>query len=95
MFENDRYITKGVGADIPLWLQNLMWLAVDTMEVEKKDYLQVFNLSSEAGKQKIVHIQEEPPYEHEYIINTDSNINAKVYVIDDGDHSTMLLSEEY
>ena len=95
MFDNDRYITKGVGAEIPLWIQNLMWLAVETMEVEKKDYLQVFNLSAENGQQKITHVQEEPPYEHEYIINTDSSITAKVFVIDDEDHTTMLLAEEY
>ncbi len=95
MFDNERYITRGVGAEIPLWLQNLMWLALDTMEVDQKDYLQVFTLSSDGGKQKIVHTQEEPPYEHEYIINTDRGLTVKVFVIDDDDHTTMLLAEEY
>lgn len=95
MFDNELYTTKGVVAKIPLWLQNLMWLAINTMEVEKKDYLQVFNFYVDSGKQKIVHTQEEPPYENEYIYKSDEPITAKIFVIDDGDHSTMLLSEEY
>ncbi len=49
MFDNTRYITRGVGASIPLWLRNLLWHAIETMP-ESKDYLQVFILSAEAGK---------------------------------------------
>lgn len=72
-----------------------MWALIAQLP-EPKDYLQVFRLSvSDDGSQHIIHEQEEPEYRKEYDIKIDSPINAKVYVIDDGDHSTMLLAEEY
>jgi len=52
-------------------------------------------LSSENGKQKITHTQEVPEYKKEYIFNTGTVITAKIFVIDDKTHSTMLLAEEY
>jgi hypothetical protein len=94
MFNNPRFITNGVESTIPLWLQNLMWYAIDTLEI-RKDYLQVFTLSDENGRQKIWHVQEEPPYEKEYNVETDVAVTAKIFVIDDETHSTMLLSSEY
>ena len=72
-----------------------LWQCIDAMP-PPKDYLQVFRLSvSDKGTQRIVHEQEEPEYRKEYDIQVDTPINAKVYVIDDGDHCTMLLAEEY
>lgn len=96
MFENDkkRYLTRGIDAEIPIELQILMWQAVDTMP-EPKDYLQVFNLSEENGLQVIHHTSEQPAFEMTYIITTDKPITAKVYIIDDSDHCTMLLAKEY
>ena len=44
MFNNQKFLTRGVMAEIPSWLTNLMWHMVLTMEVEEKDYLQVFRL---------------------------------------------------
>ena len=89
-----RYITKGAQSEIPIELQIFMWRCIDSMP-EPKDYLQVFRLSSFEGKQKIVHEQEQPEYKKEYILTVEKPIIAKVYVIDDGDHCTMLLAEEY
>ena len=54
----------------------------------------VFSVSDD-GIQRIVHEQEEPEYHKEYDIDIENPITAKVYVIDDGDHCTMLLAEEY
>ena len=50
MFEKskDRYLTRGVDAEIPLYLQMFLWDAVDNMP-QPKDYLQVFRLSEENG----------------------------------------------
>ena len=50
MFEKskDRYLTRGVDAEIPLHLQMFLWDAVDNMP-HPKDYLQVFRLSEENG----------------------------------------------
>ena len=99
MFENQRYITKGASIEIPLYLQNVMWYMIETMQVEMKDYLQIFTLSREMVgtelKQKIIHTQEQPNYRYEYSFKADEPVNAKLFVIDDETHSTMLLAEEY
>ena len=60
-----------------------------------KDYLQVFSLSEKDGKQLIVHTQEEPEYEKEYVLNINPITTGKVFVIDDKMHSTMLMNYEY
>lgn len=93
MFKN-RYITKGVQSEIPAILQIFMWDCISALP-EPKDYLQIFRLSCIDGKQKIIHEQEQPEFKREYILNSPEPVNAKVYVIDDGDHCTMLLAEEY
>ena len=98
MFENNkgRYLTRGVDAEIPLDIQIFMWEAVDNMP-EPKDYLQVFNLTVQNGLQIIRHTSEKPKYEMTYILTSllTKAVTAKVYIIDDGDHCTMLLAEEY
>ena len=94
MFNNNRYLTKGVQLEIPPELQIFMWECIDRMP-ESKDYLQVFNLEDLEGVQRISHSSEEPEYKMEYLMPSESPITQKVYVIDDGDHSTMLLAEEY
>lgn len=60
-----------------------------------KDYLQVFTLTKTPTGQHIVHEQEQPPYRYELNVPCDDAVNAKVFVIDDLTHSTMLLAEEY
>lgn len=96
MFEKSkgRYLTRGVDAEIPIELQILMWQAVDEMP-EAKDYLQIFNLSGENSLQIIHHTSEQPEFEMTYIIPAEKPITAKIYIIDDGEHCTMLLAEEY
>lgn len=94
-FNGQRYLTQGVQAEISFELQLFMWALIAQLS-EPKDYLQVFRLSvSKKGTQHIVHKQEVPAYSREYDVRIDNPINAKVYVIDDSDHSTMLLAEEY
>lgn len=95
MFQNQRYLTRGVQDTIPPELQLLMWDALEAVP-EPKDYFQVFRIFVLNGIQRIEHEQEQPPYKREYLLPTIENpITAKVYIIDDGDHSTMLLAEEY
>ena len=94
IFNNKRYITCGVNENIPPLLQIIMWELIKQMPVDK-DYLQVFCLSEENGKQKVKHSQEIPEYSKEYVFNIGTTINAKVFVIDDKTHTTMLLAEEY
>ena len=94
MFNNKRYLTRGVQSEIPLELQLFMWSCINTIP-EPKDYLQIFRLSCVDGKQKIIHEQEQPEFKREYILTVPNPITAKVYVIDSDTYSTMLLSEEY
>ena len=95
MFKNQKFLTCDVMAEIPSWLINLMWHMVLTMEVPRKDYLQVFILTKTPTGQHIVHEQEQPPYRYELNVPCDDAVDAKVFVIDDLTHSTMLLAEEY
>ena len=93
-FKGKRYLTKGVQAEIPPELQLFMWELIDQMP-SPKDYLQVFKLSINRGKQHISHESEDPEYHQEYDIRIDNPVTIKVYVIDDRDYCTMLLAEEY
>ena len=94
MFDSERYLTRGVQTKIPFELQLFMWNLIDKLP-EPKDYLQVFRLSVCDNVQHIIHEQEQPEYHREYDFKIDNPVTAKVYVIDDDDHSTMLLAEEY
>ena len=95
MFSNQRYLTRGVQADIPFELQLFMWGCIARLP-EERDYFQVFELEITNGIQRIHHFSEQPEYSMEYLLPTVTNpVTAKVYVIDDSDHSTMLLAEEY
>ena len=95
MFSNQRYLTCGVYSEIPIELQLFMWECIDRLP-ENRDYFQVFKLENINDIQRITHFSEQPEYRMEYLLPTISNpVTAKVYVIDDGDHSTMLLAEEY
>ena len=95
MFQNQRYATSGINSELPLLTQIILWGLIDTMEVAEKDYLQVFCLSADGENQRIIHEQEQPEYRKEYLFPSENPVTAKVYVIDDKTHSTMLLAEEY
>ena len=92
MFENQKFLTHGITAQLPLWMINMLWLMILT---PAKDYLQVFTLTKTPTGQHIVHVQEQQPYRYELDVPCDDAVNAKVFVIDDLTHSTMLLAEEY
>jgi hypothetical protein len=96
LFHNDRYITRGISAEISPITQLLLWELIDQRQQEgaELDYLQVFRLEPEGQHQKITHSQEEPPYEQESLFIGPEPVTAKIYVIDDGNHSTMLFPEE-
>ena len=97
MFNNPRYCTRGISETVPLLTQIILWDLIDSMEVAEKDYLQVFKLttSTDSKTQHVTHTQEQPPYERTLEFRTDNPITAKIFVIDDETHTTMLLAEEY
>ena len=96
MFQNDCYTTRGVQATVSAPLQLLLWYLIDSMDAAEKDWLQVFELEPAEKGQRIIHTQEKPPYRNEHALRFgDVPLRAKLFVIDDGDHSTMLLADEY
>ena len=91
-----RYVTKGIDESIPFDLVTFMWSVIDELKATRKlDYLQVFTLKINKKIQVIEHCQEVPPYNKTYNILYENPIVAKIFVIDDSDHETMLLAEEY
>ena len=101
-FNGTRYMTGGVQEGIPFYLQMAMWIMIDENVKKglKMDYLQVFKLlqfdENDIVRQKILHTQEVPHRSKELILGeVDEAIEAKIYVIDDVSHTTMLLAEEY
>jgi len=93
MFTN-KYLTCGVDSTIPIDLQLFLWECYERMPADR-DYLQVFDLRPVGCMQSITHRSEQPEYHKEYLIPSDAPITQKLYIIDDGDHTTMLLAEEY
>ncbi|GHU55649.1 hypothetical protein AGMMS49975_17750 [Clostridia bacterium] len=100
MFDNQRYITRGVAAEIPPEQIALMWAIIDVrlLANPKLDYLQVFQLdyaNELPHVQIITHTQEKPRYKNEIRASVAKTVCARVYVIDDGTYSTMMLSSDY
>lgn len=96
MFDKDRYLTRGISEEIPLEIQILLWSMIGEIKI-KKDYLQVFEIEPiKNSLLKIDHRQEIPKYKKEHVVvNTGINSKVKIFVIDDGEYSTMMLSSEY
>jgi hypothetical protein len=101
MFDN-RYSTRGVAESVDLSIQLIMWGMIDRWKSQNKelDYLQVFDVSTEYSCghiiTKVEHHQEIPELKEVLYYNDIANpINAKIFVIDDGEHATMMFSYEY
>ena len=92
-FRSRRFLTRGVDSTIPLPLQLQMWGMIE--HIPSPDYLQVFTLTGKNGEQHITHEQEDPVYCNKVSFPYPYPVDAKVFVIDDDDHCTMLLAEEY
>lgn len=94
MFNNKRYLSRGVDDTLPIELQLFMWGCIDKLP-EERDYLQVFDLEQVGIMQSITHRSEEPEYHKVYLLPSENPITEKIYVVDDNDHSIMLLASEY
>lgn len=94
MFNNQRYITVGIKEKIPYDTQLILWKLIDDLEY-KKDYLQIFKfIPIDRYSTELIHLQEQPMYEKSYSLSI-SMSKCKVYAIDDGINSTLMLAEEY
>ncbi|HCZ23427.1 MAG TPA: hypothetical protein DHV05_01005, partial [Acholeplasmataceae bacterium] len=69
------------------------------VKAERLDYLQVFEFHVKENHIEVEHRQEDPEYKKIHKIKKMESFlcldKIKIFVIDDNDHSTMLLSEEY
>ena len=90
-----RLITSNAQNRIPVLLQLIMWNLINEMNIENRDYFQVFKLTVRDGNQHIKHFQEQPEYSKEYTILCDNPVTEKVYIIIEDDYQTMLLAEDY
>ena len=96
MFKGPKFCTSGIQAQVPELVQHLLWTMIEQMSVQDKDYLQVFILSQIAEEEQLViHTQEQPAYRKEHRLICAQQLQAKIYVIDDVTHCTMLLAQEY
>ncbi|WP_294406156.1 DUF960 family protein [uncultured Clostridium sp.] len=102
MFEKEnRYVTRGINEEVDIRIQIILWNMIDKLKDKrdiKLDYLQVFEVEKIHEIIKIEHRQEVPNYSQAYMLNgMDIEINSKIkiFVIDDGENSTMMLAEEY
>ncbi len=101
-FDSQKYITSGVRERIPLEILLMMFGSIEFMRRKtdgELDYLQLFTLETvgEDGNYllSIRHEQEVPEAKIDIVVSVADPINEKVYIIDDVDHVTMLLAEEY
>ena len=98
--DKKQWISKqnvGIEAEIPHAIQIMMFESLALMERKagELDRLQVFRLTTTEKDVNIRHEQEIPEASMDYFMPVDEAVNAKVYIIDDVDHVTMLLAEEY
>lgn len=100
--KHTRYITRGIATEMPLALQVFLWQCIDDCKAEglSLDYLQVFKFErATKNLYTIIHTQEKPKrmlvYYPTFEIGVQDVVDKIVFVIDDGDHSTMLFAEEY
>ena len=102
MFKKDnRYVTRDVNEEVDIRLQLIMWSMLDKLKDEgnvELDYLQVFRIRKEGNKIVISQSQEVPEYSCTYEIELEDiqiDDEIKLYVIDNGEYSTMLFPSEY
>jgi hypothetical protein len=96
MFAGPRYVTRGIQERLSFELQMVLWDLIEKLEGEK-DYLQVFTLKSmDEVSISVIHSQECPNYSETYRLSPMKPMcDEKVFVIDNGEYSTMLFAEEY
>ena len=92
MFEREkRYITCGIDQRLPQDLQRLIWTSIDARILFSNEKID--------GVLALHHEQEQPPMLNVHYTNYrpeyEEILHEKIFVIDDGDHSTMLFAYEY
>jgi len=99
-FDSQVVITVGVKEKIDPYIIDAMLNAIKEAEKRvERDYLQIFKLTNLKGHTQVIeHWQEVPQYKTIlYLVDIpqDKIIDEKIYIIDDVDHITILLADEY
>lgn len=95
-----RHLSRGIHEEIPLNIQAMLWDILDKRIASgaKMDYLQIFDLIAKGDEeypiQYVLHRQEVPEHRKEWTAECKKPVTAKIYIIDDGTHCTMLFPEE-
>lgn len=104
MFENKKYITRGIQSELDDFTQLFLWSDIERIRNKVAlDYLQVFKLlpieKDGVTLQKVLHEQEQPEYKTEFYINCNTPKRLTIFCIDNTGtnegESVMMLSEEY
>jgi hypothetical protein len=101
LFDKQKFISRGVEAEVALDIQILILQMIEDIKAKKIkiDYLQVFELKTvfENGitLQEIRHHQEVPPYSNNEVFRVSEAIDKKLFFIDSGEYATLILAEEY
>lgn len=102
-FAGRRYVTSGVADRIAPEVQAVLWRMIDNKRDagEELDYIQMFELSASKNNrgeevQIVVQRQERPAFvDAEAVAGLSVLVTERVWVVDDGECSTMMLPEEY
>ncbi len=101
MFEKieKRYMTRAIGEEVHPEIATILWKLIDAKRQQNVDldYLQVFELSVQDGKQAIIQRQEvfEMRSLHILPIHQTEPITSTIWCIDSGETEMMLYPEDY
>lgn len=103
MFDkNNRLVTRGIMEQLPTELLVQLWMSIDIQLNAgfELDYLQIFRFEKVSDSVLAIRHEQETPERKtviycEYQKDFEKILQKKVYIIDGGDHSTALFSEEY
>ncbi|MEW9122023.1 MAG: DUF960 family protein [Thermotaleaceae bacterium] len=98
--EKNRFVTRSVDSEVPIEIQVLIWNFIDELKEKRQlemDYLQVFQLKVQDGVQVIINTQEERLKEDciKVTLSKSQMLTTRIWVIDDGNYSTMLFPSDY
>ena len=100
-----RYQTRGIADELPIEIAVQIWRSIDMqLKLGKRlDYLQIFKMEKVGDCVLAIHHQQEVNEKTEtisilyleYRAEHEKILGETIYIIDDGDHSTILFAREY
>ena len=70
MFDKKKYTTRTIAKTVDIRIQMFLWDLINKMDGEI-DYFQIFEIEENKDNIRIIHRQEKPEYEKEYILNNE------------------------